>query len=121
MKNLAIIFTIIVMLEHYYIMTLEMFFFESKLALKTFGINKKLASDAKTLGANQGLYNGFLATGILFGLLYQEPVAQKAILIYFLMCVVVAASYGAISVKKSILLKQGTPAMIAVLLVIFFL
>lgn len=117
MERLATIFVLIVALEHFYILALEMFFLSSRPALRTFNLTKEAASDPriKTLFANQGLYNGFLAAGLIFGLM----LGSSAVQLFFLACVIIAALYGAATANLSILWKQGLPAMIAFLLVLF--
>ena len=112
MSILAYILTILVALEHFYILYLEMFALNSPKARKIFNLDEKTASNPKIqlLFANQGLYNGFLAVGLIFSLCIQ----QSAVTYFFLSCVIVAAIYGAISAKnKGILIKQGMPAVLA--------
>ena len=112
MLMLAYILTTFVALEHFYIMYLEMFALNSPKARQIFNLDEQTASNPKIqlLFANQGLYNGFLATGLIFSLCIQ----QSAVTYFFLSCVIVAAGYGAISAKnKGILIKQGTPAVLA--------
>jgi putative membrane protein len=83
--------------------------------MRTFGTSKELAEASKSLAANQGLYNGFLAAGLVWGLFYPEPVIGRQIQLFFVICVVVAAVYGALTANKSILLKQGLPAILALI------
>jgi len=109
----------LVALEHVYIMVMEMFLWTKPRTLKVFGLDKAFAEKTKSLAANQGLYNGFLAAGLIFGLLHPTPEFGVQIQIFFLICVLVAAVFGAATVKKSILLVQGLPAFIALLSVIF--
>lgn len=114
MSILAYILTTLVALEHFYIMYLEMFALNSPKARKIFNLDEQTATDPKILllFANQGLYNGFLAAGIIFSLCIQ----QSAVTFFFLICVIVAAVYGAISAKnKGILIKQGMPAVLALI------
>lgn len=113
MLILAQILTSLVAIEHFYIMYLEMFALNSPKARKMFNLDEQRANDPKIrlLFANQGLYNGFLAVGILFSF----AISQISVTYFFLVCVIVAAVYGAISAKNSgILLKQGLPAILAV-------
>lgn len=105
----------IVALEHVYILILEMFLWTTPRAMRTFGTSKELAEASKSLAANQGLYNGFLAAGLVWGLFYPEPVIGRQIQLFFVICVVVAAVYGALTANKSILLKQGLPAILALI------
>ena len=119
MGIIAIILVALVAIEHIYILCLEMFLWTTPKSLKTFGITKEDAISSKVLAANQGLYNGFLAVGLIWGLIH--PNAEFAIQIqyFFLGCVVVAAIYGGLTAKKSILIVQGLPALLAMLAVLF--
>ncbi len=101
---------------HVYFLVLEMFFWDRPLGLKTFGLAPEFARDSKTLAANQGLYNGFLAAGLVWGLLATD--AATAIKLFFLGCVVVAGVFGAVTVNLRILWVQAVPAAIAIALVI---
>lgn len=118
MEYIATTLVIIVALEHVYIMVLEMFMWERPRTRKMFGVSKEKAVITKTFAANQGLYNGFLAAGLLFGLLYSDAMAGLHIQLFFLSCIIVAAIYGAITVKKSILIMQGLPAILASLFIL---
>lgn len=102
---------ILVALEHFYFLILEMFLWTSKKGIKTFGLKSKaFAEDTKVLAANQGLYNGFLAAGLLYALYLNAT----PFLMFFLGCIVVAGIYGGFSTKKSILFWfQSVPAMLA--------
>lgn len=108
----------IVALIHIYIVYLEMFAWTTPTGLRIFGMTQEVADASKTLAANQGLYNGFLAVGLIWGLLHPNANFGQQIEIFFLGAVVVAALYGGLTVGKSILLKQGLPAIIALLLVV---
>ena len=115
MLIVAYILITLVAIEHFYIMYLEMFALDSLQARKIFNLDERAVNDPKikVLFANQGLYNGFLAAGIIFSLFIQ----QSAVISFFLFCVIVAAIYGAMSTKnKGILLKQGVPAVLAILI-----
>lgn len=116
MSILATIFVLLVSLEHFYIMALEMFFLSSKAARRTFGLTDEAVASKQiqTLFANQGLYNGFLAAGLLFGLIREDIAVQ----LFFLACVIIAALYGASTANRSILLKQGLPAILAFIFVL---
>ena len=115
MAYLSIFLVVLVALEHFYIMVLEMFFWTKPRTMKTFGISKELAEQTTAMAANQGLYNGFLATGLVCGLLYPNAVFGFHIQVFFLLCVVIAAIYGALTIKKSIIVMQGLPAVLALL------
>ncbi|MDQ0050216.1 putative membrane protein [Paenibacillus polymyxa] len=115
MSLLSSILVGIVALEHVYILILEMFLWTTPRAMRTFGTSKELAGVTKSLAANQGLYNGFLAAGLVWGLFYPDTVIGRQIQLFFVICVVVAAVYGALTANKSILLKQGLPAILALI------
>jgi putative membrane protein len=99
---------------HIYILVLEMFLWETPRAMKAFGTTPATAVTSKVLAANQGLYNGFLAAGLLWGL-YLGP-AGFAIKVFFLLCVFVAGLYGAATANKRILFIQTVPATIGLVL-----
>lgn len=113
MKLAANIFTAIVMLEHVYILVLEMFLWTSPIGMKAFNLTEEFAKASAPLAANQGLYNGFLAAGLAWAFITADKVHSYNTKLFFVTCVVVAALYGAYSVSISILIKQGTPAIIA--------
>lgn len=119
MEILATVFTAIVALEHIYIMWLEMFAWETT-GKKVFGgsLPDHLFTPTKKLASNQGLYNGFLAAGLIWSFLIQDPAWSFNIRVFFLSCVIVAALYGAATASKSILLKQGIPAILALIFVL---
>jgi putative membrane protein len=101
---------------HIYIMVLEMFLWNTPKGRKVFGLSPEFASASKVLAANQGLYNGFLAAGLIWGIYLGA--AGNPVKIFFLSCVVIAGIYGAISSSKKILFVQGLPGAIALFLVL---
>ncbi|MDB5055954.1 MAG: rane protein [Bacilli bacterium] len=111
----------IVALEHMYILYLEMFLWTKPKGLKTFGTTREIAEASKSLAANQGLYNGFLAAGLFWSLLYPDKMVSHQIQLFFLICVLIAAIYGGLSVKRSILFVQGLPALVALFFIIIHL
>lgn len=113
MKIISMILVGLIALEHVYILYLEMFLWTSPRGLKTFGLTKQFAEESKTLAANQGLYNGFLAAGLLWGLIYPDPVVAQHIQLFFLGCVLVAGIYGGLTAKRTILYIQAAPAAVA--------
>ncbi|GGI45266.1 membrane protein [Paenibacillus marchantiophytorum] len=115
---LASILVGLVALEHLYILVLEMFLWTTPRGLKAFGQTKEQAEQSKSLAANQGLYNGFLAAGLVWGIVHPDPVIGRSIEIFFLICVIIAALYGGATAKKSIWLVQGLPAVIALVIVL---
>lgn len=114
---IANILTGIVALIHIYILMLEMFLWEKPQGMKAFGTSAEFAAASKVLAANQGLYNGFLAAGLIWGVWLGE--AGDPIKIFFLLCVAVAGIYGAFTASRRILLVQTVPAAIALLAVWF--
>jgi putative membrane protein len=109
----------LVSLLHLYFMLLEMYFWDKPLGLKTFKMNSEKAATTKALALNQGLYNGFLAAGLIWSLIENNIFLKNQIAIFFLSCVIIAGIVGAITVNKRIFLIQGMPALIT-LLILFF-
>ncbi len=101
---------------HIYFLVLEMFFWDKPLGLQTFGHSRESAKASKTLAMNQGLYNGFLAAGLVWGLTLGE--SGDSIKIFFLACVVIAGVFGAATANRKILYVQALPAIIALALVL---
>lgn len=104
---------VLVAIEHMYFLYLEMFAWTQKRTRRAFGTTEEFAVATKSLAANQGLYNGFLAAGLVWGIVYPVAAVGLHIQSFFLICVVVAAIYGGFSVKRSILYIQGGPAIVA--------
>lgn len=111
----ANIVVLLVAALHVYILVLEMFLWETKRGRKAFNLTPEFAAQTKVLAANQGLYNGFLAAGLFWGL-YLGGGAGFAVKVFFLSCVLVAGIYGAATANKRILYIQALPAAIALLL-----
>jgi putative membrane protein len=101
-------------LLHVYILILEMFLWTTPRGRKAFGLTPEFARQTKALAANQGLYNGFLAAGLVWGLLHPDFMVGVQIQLFFLVCIAVAGVYGAITAKLSILFIQTLPAIIAI-------
>src|SRR3954452_19057003 len=101
---------------HMYFLVLEMFLWTKPLGLKTFHNTPEKAQDSAVLAANQGLYNGFLAAGLIWGLLQAVPGFAFQIKVFFLLCVIVAGAYGAATVSRRILYVQAAPAALALIL-----
>ncbi|MEO6086503.1 MAG: DUF1304 domain-containing protein [Umezawaea sp.] len=105
----------LVTIIHFYIMVLEMFLWDGPRGQKAFGLTPEYAKQTKVLGANQGLYNGFLAAGLVWALIADgEPSFHFAV--FFLLCVMVAGIYGALTASKKIIFVQTVPATIALVL-----
>lgn len=112
----ANIVVLLVALLHIWILVLEMFLWEKPAGLRAFNQTHERAATTKTMAANQGLYNGFLAAGLLWGL-YQGA-AGYDFKIFFLLCVIAAGVYGAATANRKILFIQALPAVIGLLLVL---
>lgn len=119
MHYISLILVMLVAVEHLYILVLEMFLWHRPRTLKIFGIPKEEGELLKVMAANQGLYNGFLAAGLFWGLLHSDDLLGQQIQVFFLLCVIVAAIYGGFTVKESIWAIQGLPAILAILAVLF--
>ncbi|MGF0221707.1 DUF1304 domain-containing protein [Bacillus sp. LJBV19] len=117
MDIIAAVFVGIVALEHIFIMILEMFFINSKAAKRSFKLPKHLEGDRNVavMFANQGLYNGFLAAGLIWGLILGADPMGHMIQMFFVICVVIAAIFGGFTSNKSIIVKQGLPAVLALI------
>ena len=109
MSVIAAVLVVLVAVLHAWFLVLEMFLWTRPAGLKTFRTTPEKAETTRVLAANQGLYNGFLAAGLLWGLV----TAQWNVVVFFLLCVVVAALYGAWSVSRRIFYVQGVPAIAA--------
>lgn len=118
MELLATILVALVAIEHLYILVLEMFLWTKPRTLKVFGLKADFAEQTKALAANQGLYNGFLAIGLIWGLLHTNLALALQLQIFFLSCVIVAAIFGSFTVKRSIIFIQGVPALVALVVLI---
>ena len=101
---------------HVYFLVLEMFLWTKPLGLKTFRNTPEKAQESAVLAANQGLYNGFLAAGLIWGLVQAVPGFAFQIKVFFLLCVIVAGVYGAATVSRRILYVQAAPAALALIL-----
>lgn len=100
---------------HGYFLVLEMFLWTKPAGRQAFGLDADFAERTRALAANQGLYNGFLAAGLAWGLVTD----QRPVLLFFLGCVVVAGVYGALTVGNRILVVQALPGAVALLAVLF--
>lgn len=114
MSVLADLAIVLVAALHVYFLVLEMFLWDRPKGRKIFGTTPEFATASKTLAANQGLYNGFLAAGLVWGLWLGA--GGTAVKVFFLCCVVIAGIYGAYSVHRRILFVQAAPAALALAL-----
>jgi putative membrane protein len=118
MNAIANLLVALVALLHGYFLVLEMFLWTRPLGLKTFRNSLEKATESAVLAANQGLYNGFLAAGLVWGLLQRVPGFAFQIKIFFLLCVITAGIYGAATVSRRILYVQAAPAAVALILLL---
>jgi len=105
---------VIIALLHVYFLVLEMFLWTKPAGRRAFGLTAEFAEQSKTLAANQGLYNGFLAAGLIWGL--SLGIAGFNVKVFFLVCVLVAGIFGGLTASRKILWIQALPAVIALLL-----
>jgi len=105
----------VVALLHLYFLALEMFLWDKPLGRKVFNLTPEFAAQSKALAANQGLYNGFLAAGLIWSLVLGGREGFH-VAIFFLVCVIVAGIYGALTVNKRIFFFQALPAIAALIL-----
>ena len=108
---LATVLVALVALLHLYFLVLEMFLWDKPAGRRAFGTTAEFAAASKALAANQGLYNGFLAAGLLWSLMLGE--AGRPVLVFFLGCVIVAGLFGAVTASRTILLVQALPGALA--------
>ena len=118
MSVIANIVVALVAALHLYFLVLEMFLWTKPLGLKTFRNSIEKATESAVLAANQGLYNGFLAAGLIWGLIHSNLGFAFQIKTFFLLCVIVAGIYGAITVSRRILFVQAAPAALALILLL---
>ncbi|HET6489400.1 MAG TPA: DUF1304 domain-containing protein [Syntrophales bacterium] len=116
MNTAANIVVALVAILHVYFLVLEMFLWDKPLGLRVFGQTKEAAAASRVLAANQGLYNGFLAAGLFWGLSLGP--SGSSIKIFFLCCVLIAGLYGAATANRRILFVQAAPAAIGLVLVL---
>ena len=112
MALVANVLVVVVVAIHVYIVILEMFLWRTERGMKAFGTDQAFADRSAPLAANQGLYNGFLVAGLVWGLLAPDPIGFQ-VKVFFLACVIVAGLYGAATVSCRILLVQAVPAALA--------
>ena len=116
MSTIANIVVSLIALVHIYILVLEMFLWDKPAGLRAFDQTREAATASKVLAANQGLYNGFLAAGLFWGL--SLGATGTAVKVFFLCCVLVAGLYGAATASRKILYVQAVPAAIGLVLLL---
>jgi putative membrane protein len=114
MSLIAKVLVGLIAVEHIYILCLEMFLWTTPRTMKAFGTTAQFAEDTKTLAANQGLYNGFLAAGLIWSLAAAPDIGRQVAL-FFVSCVLVAGVYGGLTATSRILLIQALPALLALI------
>jgi len=115
MKILAALAVAIVAALHFGFLVLEMFFWDHPVGREIFSMTPEQSAQTAVLAANQGLYNGFLAAGLLWGLI----AGKRDVVFFFLICVIVAGIFGAVTASPTILFTQAAPAVLALLLTLF--
>jgi len=113
MNLIANILTGVVAILHFGFLYLEMFLWDKPRGMKSFRMTEEFAKQSKTLAMNQGLYNGFLAAGLIWGIF-----AGDAVKIFFLSCVIIAGIFGAFTVSKRIFYMQAVPAILALVVLL---
>lgn len=113
MKLVSDLLIVLVALLHFYFLHLEMFQWDKPRGMKAFNLTPEFAKQSKRLAMNQGLYNGFLAAGLIWGLFAGDPVK-----IFFLSCVIIAGIFGAFTVSKRIFYIQAVPAILALVILL---
>jgi putative membrane protein len=116
MRAIANVLVILVALEHFWFLVLEMFLWTKPIGRRIFRQSAEQATASKALAANQGLYNGFLGAGLVWSLVASPPELAVALKVFFLSCVVLAGVVGAATVSWRILLVQAAPAALALAL-----
>ena len=109
MTTVAAVLVVLVALLHAYFLVLEMFLWTTPTGRRAFGLEAGFAEESKSLAANQGLYNGFLAAGLAWGI----AAGRLDVKLFFLCCVILAGAYGAVTVDRKILYIQSFPAIVA--------
>jgi putative membrane protein len=116
MKFAAKFFVALVALEHLWFLVLEMFLWTKPIGMNAFGLTPEFAQASAALAANQGLYNGFLAAGLIWSLLRKAD--GFAVQVFFLSCVIVAGVFGGLTAKPTIVFIQAGPALLALILAV---
>src|SRR5437868_8814997 len=109
MKAVAVVLTGLVALSHLGFLVLEMFFWDHPVGRRIFAMTPEVSASSAVLAKNQGLYNGFLAAGLVWGL----AAGRRDVLVFFLGCIVVAGVFGGLTAKTTILATQALPALVA--------
>ena len=113
MKAVAVVLTSLVALSHLGFLVLEMFFWDHPVGRRIFAMTPEVSASSAVLAKNQGLYNGFLAAGLVWGL----AAGRRDVTVFFLVCVVIAGVFGGLTAKTTIIFTQALPAALALLVV----
>jgi putative membrane protein len=116
MSNVLRVLVVLIAIEHLWFLVLEMFLWTKPIGLRTFRNPPEFARQSAVLAANQGLYNGFLAAGLLWGAVHPHAEMAAQLRVFFLGCVVVAGVYGGITASRRILYVQAVPALVGLAL-----
>jgi len=115
-RMLATVLVVLVALLHVYFMVLEMFLWTKPAGRRAFGTTQEQAEQSRVLAMNQGLYNGFLAAGLLWGCSLGD--AGRSVIVFFLLCVIAAGVFGAVTASRKILWAQAMPGLVALVAVL---
>jgi putative membrane protein len=115
-NSIANITITVVAILHLWFCILEIFLWQKPLGLRIFRMQKTFATQSASLAANQGIYNGFLCAGLIWGIFSNDPIQALHVKIFFLSCVIIAGIFAGITVSKRILFIQAFPAAIALAL-----
>jgi len=118
MQMISFLLVLLVALEHLYFLALEMFLWTKPNTRRIFGMSEEDAETTKTLAANQGLYNGFLAAGLGYSLIASTVEVAFTMKVFFLICVIIAGIYGGMTASRRILFVQALPAVLALIAVL---
>src|SRR5258706_6766939 len=121
MQFAAAVLVVAVAALHAYFVGLEMFLWQTPLGLRTFRMTKEAAAATAVLAGNQGLYNGFLAAGLLWGLIAYGVIGGRGILTFFLLCIIVAGVYGGFTLSRRLIVVQSVSAAVAPVLTLLAL
>ncbi len=118
MRKASVVLTGLIALEHLWFLALEMFLWTTPMGLETFKTTQEYANASKVLAMNQGLYNGFLAVGLLWAALSPSPKPGVSLRLFFLGCVAIAGIFGGVTVGPKLFFVQAAPALVALVLVV---
>ena len=118
MRKASVVLTVLIAAQHLWFLVLEMFLWTTPMGLQTFHTTQEYANESAVLAMNQGLYNGFLASGLLWSVFAPSPRPAIQLRMFFLCCVSVAGIFGGITVRPTLFFVQGLPALITLALVL---